>query len=118
MSGLLVDNLKSKRGGINQKLLQKREVHKWPSSIGFKIFVQCTYADVFYWEFLGQRFQQRVQKSPDLRRTPRGKMPHDIANVSYEYNSAYVKRKYRIVRLLEVVLYARNVQQLDCSYML
>lgn len=79
--------------------------------------MQCTYADaVFYWEFLGQRFQQRVQKSPDLRRILQGKMPQDIANVSYEYNSAYVKRKCRIVRLLDVVLYARNVQQLDCRY--
>ena len=76
-------------------------------------FVQCTYADVFYWGFLGQRFQQRVQTYPDLRRIRRGKMPHDITNVTYEYNSAYVKRVCRIVRLLDVVLYGRGVQQLD-----
>ena len=40
-------------------------------------------------------------------------MPHDITNVTYEYNSAYVKRVCRIVRLLDVVLYGRGVQQLD-----
>lgn len=75
--------------------------------------MQCAYADVFYWGFLGQRFQQRVQKYPDLRRIRRGKMPHDITNVTYECNSAYVKRVRRIVRLLDVVLYGRGVQQLD-----